>query len=158
MITYWSQEDPWEKRQQQKLFVQLLCCQLAAFHSMHTQFHTHIHTQIRMPSAPQTCTVNGALSHQLVSYCYQTNCTVQISQAPRGVAKDFATAFLGNWAGSLVKSTERNIHVQTWKPELRQAREQCLVLCFLGLWQSVWECSCLVTGCITPNLSHWYQH
>lgn len=157
MITYWSQ-DPQEKREQQKLFVQLRCCQLAAFHSMHTQFHTHIHTQIHMPSALQMRTVNGALSHQLVSYCYQMNCAVQISRASRGVAKDLAIALQGNWAGSLVKNTEKNVHVQTWKPELTQAWEQCLALCFPRLWQTIWECSYLVTGCITPNPSHWYQH
>lgn len=86
------------------------------------------------------------------------NCAVQISKAPKGVAKDFAIAFQGNWAGSLLKSTEKNIYIQTWKPGLTQAQDQCLALCLPRLWQSMWECSYLVTGCIAPNLSLCYQH
>lgn len=73
--------------------------------------HTQNHTQICVPSALQTCTVNGALSHQLVTYCYHMIGVVQISRAPRGVAKDLA---FQNWAGSFVRSTGEKMY--TYKP------------------------------------------
>lgn len=67
--------------------------------------HTYTHKYVCLLLCSRA--VNGALSHQLVTYCYQMNCEVQISRAHGGVAKDFAIAFQGNWAGPLVKSTEK---------------------------------------------------
>lgn len=152
---YWSQQAPQEQRWPQKLFVWLLCWQLATFHSMHTQFHTHIHTQAHMPSALQTHTVNGALSHQLVTYCDQMSCAVQISSVLRGAAQDFAIAFQVKSARSLVKSTEKkstNVEARADASARHCASQGCG-----SLSRSV-QLLAALTGCTTPNLSHRYQH
>lgn len=149
MITYWSQQSS----QREEIATKALCLIVllpvdSISQSGCSVSHTHEYICLGSAVARSQWSSKPPACHLL----FPMNCAVQISKAPKGVAKDFSIAFQGNWAASLVKSTEKNVHLQTWKPQLTEAQDQCLAVRLPRPWQSVWECSYSVPGSKAESL------
>lgn len=132
--------------------------------SLHAQFHTHRHTQIHLPllcsrtqsvelwsSKPPAC-------HLLLPM----NCAVQISKAPKGVLQRILPLHFRGTELDPSEEYRKNCtptNLEATADTSPRLCHQALHCAYLGrLWQSIWECRYLVTGCIAPNLSLCYQH